>query len=86
MSLIFYKNVRKAISIDFSNISTNVLAKQTNNSDQGAIIRWPIVPQSAWPIVPRVAKLKINVPQRKFVLEFAVILVKQCRDKQWQQY
>jgi len=34
-----------AISIDFSNISTNLLGKQTNNSDQGAIIRWPIVPR-----------------------------------------
>jgi len=50
------------------------LGKQTNNSDQGAIIRWPIV--------PRVAKLKINVPQGKFILEFSVILVKQCKDKQ----
>jgi len=75
-----------AISIDFSKISTNLLGKQTNNSDQGAIIRWPIVPRSALPIVPRVAKLKINVAQGKFILEFAVILVKQCRDKQWQQY
>jgi len=75
-----------AISIDFSNISTNFLGKKTNNSDQGAIIRWPIVPRSAWPIVPRMAKLNINVPQRKFILKFAVILVKQCRDKQWQQY
>jgi len=65
-----------AISIDFSNISTNFLGKQTNNSDQGTIIRWPIV--------PRMAKLNINVPQGKFILEFAVILVKQCRDKQWQ--
>jgi len=44
------------------------------------------VPWSAWPIMPRVTKLKINVPQEKFILEFAVILVKQCRDKQWQQY
>jgi len=50
------------------------LGKQTNNSDQGAMIRWPIV--------PGVAKLKINVAQEKFILEFAVILVKQCRDKQ----
>jgi len=33
-----------------------------------------------------VAKLKINVAQRKFILEFAIILVKQCRDKQRQQY
>jgi len=47
-----------AISIDFSYISTNFMGKQTNNSDQGAIIRWPIVPQSVWPIVPRVTKLK----------------------------
>jgi len=76
-----------AISMDFSDISTNFLSKQTDNSDQGAIIRWPIVPLSAWPIVPRVAKLKINVPQGKFISEFAdVILVEQCRDKQWQQY
>jgi len=37
------------ISIDFINISFNFLGKQTNNSDQGAMIRWPIVPQSAWP-------------------------------------
>jgi len=70
----------------FINISTNFLGKQTNNSDQGAIIRWPIVPRSAWPIVPRVAKLKINVSQGKFISVFAVILVKHCRDKQWQQY
>jgi len=62
-----------AISIDFSNISTNFVGKQTNNSDQGAI-------------VPHVAKWKINVPQRKFILKFAVILVKRCRDKIWQQY
>jgi len=75
-----------AISIDFSNISTNFLGKQTNNSDQGTIIRWPIVPQSAWPIVPQMAKFNINVPQGKFMLEFAVILVKQCTYKQWQQY
>jgi len=75
-----------AISINFSNISTNFLGKQTNNSDQGTIIRWPIVPWSAWPIVSWMAKLNINVPQGKFILEFAVILVKQCRDKQWQQY
>jgi len=68
-----------AISIDFINISTNFLGKQTNNSDQGAIIRWSIVPQSAWPIVSHVAKLKVNVAQGKFILEFAVILVKQCR-------
>jgi len=54
-----------AISVDFINISTNVLGKQTNTSDQGAIIRWPIV--------PCVAKLKINVAQGKFILEFAII-------------
>jgi len=74
------------------------LGKQTNNSDQSAMVRWPIVPWSAWPIVPwsawpivpwsawpivpRVAKLKINVAQEKFILESAIILVKQCRDKQ----
>jgi len=34
-----------AISVDFSNISTNFLGEHTNNSDQGAIIRWPIVPR-----------------------------------------
>jgi len=28
-----------AISIDFINISTNYLGKQTNNSDQGAMVR-----------------------------------------------
>jgi len=67
-----------AISIDFITISSNSLGKQNNNSEQGARIRWPIV--------PRVAKLEINVAQGKFILEFAVILVKQCRDKQWQQY
>jgi len=67
-----------AIPINFSNILTNFLDKQTKNSDQGAIIRWPIV--------PRVTKSKINVVQGKFILEFAVILVKQCRDNQWQQY
>jgi len=32
-----------AISINFINTSTNFLGKQTNNSDQGARIRWPIV-------------------------------------------
>jgi len=36
-----------------------------------------------WPIVPRVAKFKINVAKGKFILEFAVLIVKQCRDKQW---
>jgi len=60
-----------ATSIDFSKISSNSLDKQTNNIDQGAIIRWPIV-----------AKLKINVAKGKFILEFTIILVKQCRDKQ----
>jgi len=39
-----------------------------------------------WPIVPLVAKLKLIVAQEKFILEFATILVKQCRNKQWQQY
>jgi len=67
-----------AISIDFINISSNFRGKQTNNSDQGARIRWPIV--------PHVTKLEINVAQGKFILEFAVILVKQCKDKQWQQH
>jgi len=70
--------VEMAISIDFSKILTNFLGKQPNNSDQGAIIRKPIVSP--------VAKLKINVVLGKFILEFAVILVKQYRDKQWQQY
>jgi len=67
-----------AISIDFINISVDLLGKQTNNSDQGAMIRWLIV--------PHVAKLKVNVAQGKYILEFAVILVRQCRDKQWLQY
>jgi len=61
--------------IYFRKISTNLLDKQTNNNDQRAIIRWPIV-----------ATLKTNVAQGKFILKFAVILIKQCRDKQWQQY
>jgi len=52
----------------FINISTNFLGKQTNNSDQGAIIRWSIV--------PGVAKLKINVAQGKLILEFSVTLFK----------
>jgi len=40
MSLIFYKKrLEMAISIDFNNISINFFGKQTNNSDQGAIIR-----------------------------------------------
>jgi len=47
-----------AISIDFINISTNLLGKQTDNSDQGVMIKWPIV--------PRVAKLKIIVAQKKY--------------------
>jgi len=55
-------------------MATNFLGKQTNNSDQCAIIKWPIV--------LCVAKLKINVLHGKFILEFAVILVSQCRDKQ----
>jgi len=67
-----------AISIDFIDISSNLLCKQTNNSDQGARFRWLIVPWSAWPIVLRVAKLKINMAQEKFILAFAVILVEQC--------
>jgi len=54
------------------------MRKQINNGDQGAMVTWPIV--------PRVAKLKINVAQRKSILENAIILVKQCRDKQWQQH
>jgi len=41
---------------------------------------------SAWPIVPGIAKLKINVAQGKFISELAIILVKQGRAKQWQQY
>jgi len=44
------------------------------------------MPLSVWPIVPLVAKLKKNVAQGKFILEFAVILVKQCKNKQRQQY
>jgi len=66
--------------MDFTSISTNLLGKQTNNSDQGAM---PILPRSAWPFVPRVIKLKINMASEKFIIEFAIILVKQCyRDKQ----
>jgi len=57
-----------AISINFINISTNFLGKQTNNSDQGAIIRWPIVPM--WPSCKKKCGL------RKIYLEFAAILVK----------
>jgi len=34
-----------AIFIDFINILSNFLGKQINNSDQGAMIRWPIVPR-----------------------------------------
>jgi len=43
------------LSIDFMNISTSFLDKQINNSDQGAMVRWPIVPDqcgslcSVWP-------------------------------------
>jgi len=48
-----------ALSINFTNISTNFLGKQTNNSNQGAMIRGPIVPP--------VAKLKINVAQGKCI-------------------
>jgi len=53
------------ISIDFINISTNFLSKQTNDSDQGAMVRWPIVTRSAWPVVPRVAKLKNKCGSKK---------------------
>jgi len=35
-----------AISINCINILTNLLGKQTNNTDQDAMIRWPIVPWS----------------------------------------
>jgi len=66
-----------AISIDFINISTNLLGKQTNNSDQDAIIRWPIVSLAH---CARVAKLKINMAQENFILEFTVIRVEQCRN------
>jgi len=54
MCLIFYKTYKPemAISIDFTDILTNFLGKQTNNSDQVAMVRWPIVPRSGWPIVP----------------------------------
>jgi len=37
-----------ATSIYFINISSNLLGKQTNNSDQGAMIGWLSVPRSAW--------------------------------------
>jgi len=43
--------------MNFIKIWTNILGKQANNNDQGEIARWPIV--------PHVAKLKINVVQRK---------------------
>jgi len=54
-----------AISIDFIDISSNFVSKQTNYSYQGAIIRWLIA--------PGVAKLKINLAHGKFILKFAVI-------------
>jgi len=34
----------------------------------------------------RVAKLKRNVAQWNFILDFAIIPVKKCREKEWQQY
>jgi len=71
----FIKRSEMVTSIDFSNISTYFWGKHTNNSDQGAIIRWLIVPRSSWSTVPHVAKLKIIVEQEKIILEFAVILV-----------
>jgi len=63
-----------AVFIDFSNSSTNFLGKQTNNSDQGAIIMQ--VAHCAPVIVAhcaRVAKLKINVPQGKFISVFKLL-------------
>jgi len=45
------------------------LGKQTNNNDQVASV------------VPHVAKLKIIVAQRKTILEFVIILVKQCKKR-----
>jgi len=54
------------ISIDSINISSKFLGKQTNNSD----LR---VQGSGGPLC-RVAKLKINVAQGKFILEFAIML------------
>jgi len=56
-----------AISIDFVNISSNIFGKQTNNSDQGARIRWLIVYHVA------ASWKKMWLKQRKFILEFAVI-------------
>jgi len=47
------------ISIDIFNISNSFLRKQTNNRDQGAMVRSPIA--------PRVATLKINVIQGKLI-------------------
>jgi len=70
-----------AISIDFIDISSNIL--QTNKlitvircKDQ--VANWALVRVAH---CAGMAKLKINVAQEKFILEFAVILVTQCRDK-----
>jgi len=51
------------------------LGKTISNSEHVAMVRWLIV--------ACMAKLKINVAQRKCILEFAIIL---GRDKQWQQH
>jgi len=36
-----------AISMYLTSISINFLSKQTNNSDQSAMVSWPIVPHLA---------------------------------------
>jgi len=43
----------------------------------------PLCPDQLGPLC-RMAKLKINVAQGTVILEFAIILIGQCRDKQWQ--
>jgi len=77
MSLIFYKRSSEmAISIDFSNISSNSLGKQTSNSDQGAIARWSIVPNACGQVENKCGSRKT------YFRIFATILVKPCKDKQ----
>jgi len=85
ISLIFYKKkVRNNYIYGFYQHFNYFLGKQTNNSDQGAM---PILPRSALPFVARVTKLKINMAPEKFIIEFAILLVKQFyKDKQWQRY
>jgi len=70
------------ISIDFINISNNFWAKKTNKSDQSAIIRWPIVPRSAWFIVPPCGQIEHKCGSRKIYFRVCCY----TRDKQRQQY